>query len=541
MPSAKCARKKRAKWRWRSARKARPSEPPSNGSATNPSTMSAAGHADRLEHRRLAGERGRLEALEQLVQRRGLCGPREADRDRQTSAHRPRATRPRPRGGSVTAPWRLASRAPSAPSTSGTWAYVGSGRPSSARDEQSGAGSSRSGRRRARPRRRPGRRRRPRRRGCRRTRRRCGARRGRRRRLIRAEQPIDERDALAAARRRSDGGRLARARAPPARRPTARGRCPGRRPPAACRGAPTPPRGSRRGCRSTGTRGPVRPAARSPTRLELGAFGLADRPPSHSSPSASRSASCVARRPGRTRSAVEVLDPHRGSGALRRARTARPAARCAGCRRAASPVGVGAKRPSGTTLTLEGQPVRDVGESRRVAIAPRSREARCPRPHDPDVRVVEADPGLGGAVVVGSALVDEVGAVGEHAEAVAEADRDPQLAPSDVVELDGLPLAEGRRAAPQVDDDVPGRGRGRSDPACPAPGGLEVDPAQAPGASASGCPARSRSGSPAGPRRRAVGLDEQPALVAMHASVDSGQAVQAGFEAFIEAGHSTRE
>ena len=35
-----------------------------------------------------------------------------------------------------------------------------------------------------------------------------------------------------------------------------------------------------------------------------------------------------------------------------------------------------------------------------------------------------------------------------------EADRDPEHLAAGVVELDALPLAEGRRAAAQVDDDV---------------------------------------------------------------------------------------
>ena len=36
---------------------------------------------------------------------------------------------------SVTEPWRLASRRPSGPSTSGTWAWAGTGRPEQAGDE----------------------------------------------------------------------------------------------------------------------------------------------------------------------------------------------------------------------------------------------------------------------------------------------------------------------------------------------------------------------------------------------------------------------
>ena len=58
-------------------------------------------------------------------------------------------------------------------------------------------------------------------------------------------------------------------------------------------------------------------------------------------------------------------------------------------------------------------------------------------------RAFEADPRLRRAVVVGGALVDEIGLGGEHAEAVAEAGGDEELAVGLVVEDVALPLAEG--------------------------------------------------------------------------------------------------
>ena len=59
----------------------------------------------------------------------GLVG---VDRRRATpaAARRTRAEVGTSRSASVTAPWRFASRSPSAPTTSGTWAYGGAGRPS---------------------------------------------------------------------------------------------------------------------------------------------------------------------------------------------------------------------------------------------------------------------------------------------------------------------------------------------------------------------------------------------------------------------------
>ena len=77
--------------------------------------------------------RARIEALDQLggreAPRRGAPRPSDAASSSRTSAADwPSAAR----SASVTAPWRLASRAPSGPSTSGTWAWRGAASPSRA-------------------------------------------------------------------------------------------------------------------------------------------------------------------------------------------------------------------------------------------------------------------------------------------------------------------------------------------------------------------------------------------------------------------------
>jgi len=58
-------------------------------------------------------------------------------------------------------------------------------------------------------------------------------------------------------------------------------------------------------------------------------------------------------------------------------------------------------------------------------------------------------------IVVGVAAVDHVGRLAEHAIAVGESDRAQEL--THVGELERLPLAQRRRAAPDVDDDVENR------------------------------------------------------------------------------------
>ena len=101
-------------------------------------------------------------------------------------------------------------------------------------------------------------------------------------------------------------------------------------------------------------------------------------------------------------------------------------------------------------------------------------------PVDPDVGVVPGDAGLGQRVVVAGEQVGDVGDVAEHGEAVAEADRDEELAVLLVVEDVGLPLAVGGRVAAQVDGDVEDRPARAADQLRLARLGLEVDPAQRP-------------------------------------------------------------
>ena len=193
--------------------------------------------------------------------------PRPAGLRPPSAADSPRAAR----SASVTEPWRLASRAPSGPSTSGTCAWEGARRGPGRRSRSAGAGWRRPGRRRAPPRRCPARRRRRPPRGCRRRCRRCAARRGRRPGPTGPSERGRGRRPSCPARRAG----AARAAGPPPRaRPAARAvssrQVPGigadRR-----RAAPTRPRGSRPACSSTG-RCPRRSSA---GRVALAALGLA--------------------------------------------------------------------------------------------------------------------------------------------------------------------------------------------------------------------------------------------------------------------------
>ena len=162
-------------------------------------------------------------------------------------------------------------------------------------------------------------------------------------------------------------------------------------------------------------------------------------------------------------------------------------------RRGACRSGCGAKRPSALTPRTAARPAisasRGAVRSRSEKSSSTSAASRCRRPGSS-----KRKPRLGRRVVDARALVDEVGDLAEHAEAVREADGDPQLVMGLVVEHGALPLAEGGRAAAQVDDDVEDLARGRSARACPARGGSgSASRAGCRGASASGCPARSRS------------------------------------------------
>ena len=71
-----------------------------------------------------------------------------------------------------------------------------------------------------------------------------------------------------------------------------------------------------------------------------------------------------------------------------------------------------------------------------------------------DGGVVPGNPRLGGGVVGARAEVGDVGRLAEHGEAMAEADRDEELAVRLVVELVPLPLPVCGRVAAQVDGDV---------------------------------------------------------------------------------------
>ena len=123
-----------------------------------------------------------------------------------------------------------------------------------------------------------------------------------------------------------------------------------------------------------------------------------------------------------------------------------------------------------------------------------------------------------------------------------EADRDPQLAPVDVVELERLPLPERRRAAPQVDRDVEHAPARNPHELALAGVGLEVDAAQraAPRARLVVLYEGGRHTVPR-PRVRAIGLEEEAALVAVHGGREQDEPVEPGGEAFHDPAQVTRE
>src|SRR3954463_4923263 len=254
---------------------------------------------------------------------------------------------------------------------------------------------------------------------------------------------------------------------------------------------------------------------------------------------AARSASCsstkCARERPRSRSSIRTRNRAPAERANSHAsRAVRRLPRCS------VPVGLGAKRPS--AAKGEGQLVGDVGQPRGVAVALAVEQLDRPRPLDPDVGIGERDPALGGRVVVVGALVDEIGLVRQDAEAVAEADRDPQLAPVDVVELERLPLPERRRAAPQVDRDVEHAPARDPHELALAGVGLEVDAAQraSPRARLVVLDEGGRHTVPR-PRVLAIGLDEEAALVAVHGGREQDEPVEPGGEAFHDRAQVTRE
>jgi hypothetical protein len=120
---------------------------------------------------------------------------------------------------------------------------------------------------------------------------------------------------------------------------------------------------------------------------------------------------------------------------------------------------------------------------------------------------------------------------------VREADGDPQLVVGLVVEDRALPLPEGRRAAAQVDDDVPDAAAGAADELALARIGLEVHPAH--GAAARARVVVLREGlrdAVIGPPIGAPGLHEEAPLVAEHARREQRQAVDPGLEPLHRAG-----
>ena len=105
----------------------------------------------------------------------------------------------------------------------------------------------------------------------------------------------------------------------------------------------------------------------------------------------------------------------------------------------------------------ERQLVLDVPQQRGGGVALGRLQLNVLRPGDGDVGVVVGDAPLDLAVVVGRLLVHDVGLLAEHTEAMREADRAVELVEVLVGELEGLPLAEGRRPAPEVHHHVKDR------------------------------------------------------------------------------------
>src|SRR4051812_28448538 len=83
----------------------------------------------------------------------------------------------------------------------------------------------------------------------------------------------------------------------------------------------------------------------------------------------------------------------------------------------------------------------DVGEQRSGRVALGDLVIYAGRPRDGDVRIVPAEAPLQRGVVVRRHLVEDIGDVAEHAEAMRKADGDEELVPLLVVELEGLPFA----------------------------------------------------------------------------------------------------
>ena len=139
--------------------------------------------------------------------------------------------------------------------------------------------------------------------------------------------------------------------------------------------------------------------------------------------------------------------------------------------------------------------------ARRGAALSRSESSGSSICHStPIAGVVPGDPGLGGRVVQRGHLVADVGDLAQHREAVAEADRDEELAVLLVVEDVRLPLPVGRRVACAGRRRRRGSRRGRSGPASPGRA-----------RSGSGCRAASRARSASGSAGRSRASTPSPA------------------------------
>src|SRR5690606_39211728 len=156
-------------------------------------------------------------------------------------------------------------------------------------------------------------------------------------------------------------------------------------------------------------------------------------------------------------------------------------------------------------------------------------QRRLDGPGDAEVGVVPGETALVVGAVVVRALVEEVGLVGEDAEAVGEAGRDPELAVVLVRERDAVGAAEGGRAAPEVHDDVVDGAAGTLDELALGVAPLEVEAAE-------GAPPRTRVvvlHERGGDAVRAVALgvvalEEEPARVGEDAGLDEQDARDLG-------------
>src|SRR5579884_329490 len=181
---------------------------------------------------------------------------------------------------------------------------------------------------------------------------------------------------------------------------------------------------------------------------------------------------------------------------------------------------------------LERELVGDLAQTRGARVARGGEEpADRQRPLDRHVRIVEGEAALDLPGVVVALLVDDVGVLGEHAEAVGEADRaveDPHVL---VAQLERLPLAERWRSAPDVDQHVYDRSPGAAHELRGAATDLEVHPPDDP-------PPRARvvvlDQLLNDPQLRehvlSVGLAEEPPVVPVHHGFDQHRSLQSSLQ-----------